>query len=482
MSRIGVWTAITVLALLVAGCNEDETTASQGEGVVSGLVSDAATMAALVDVAIEAKDMSGETVTTTTDAKGGYHVSFATDSLNSATMTFRKTGYRDTTLIVPLESGTILVLNIELNPKSVVNSGGSTSGLAQTIAFLGASPQEVSVYGVGGKETAILAWEVRDSLGVSIDAGHAVTLTFTSTNGPNGGEYISPAQVLTNTNGQAFTTFNAGTRSGVMQITATATVGGRTIVSSPVRLVINGGFPVQSHFSIAPFSHNFAALDYLGRSDIVTVLAGDMYSNPVASGTAIYFSSSAGVVQPSVFTDKDGFGTVNLYSGNPKPLGSYAASAYGDGYHYIVARTLGQGGVTVMDSTLILWSGQGLISDVSPTTFDIGNGGSQSFSFRVADALGHPLSSGTVITVSAVIPPPPTEGTQQNQVSVLFGSFGGVQLPDLLFSGAGSTDFTFELKDGTWSITDPTPVNIVISVSGPNVPNTIAYSFGGTVR
>jgi hypothetical protein len=482
MSRIGIWTAITVLALLVAGCDGDETAASQGEGVVNGVVTDAATMAPLSDVAIQAEDIANETVTTTTDSKGSYSVSFATDSVGSATMSFSKTGYRDTTLSVPLASGAVLVLNVELTPKSVVNSGGSSSGLAQTITFLGAAPQEVSVYGVGGKETSILSWEVRDSLGVSIDAGHAVTLSFTSTNGPNGGEYISPAQVLTNTSGQAFTTFNAGTRSGVVQITATATVGSRTIVSSPVRLVINGGFPVQSHFSIAPTAHNFPALDYLGRSTEITVLAGDMYSNPVASGTAIYFSSSAGVIQPTVFTDKNGFGMVYLYSGNPRPMGSYAATAYGDGYHYIVGRTLGQGGVTIMDSTLMLWSGHGVISNVSPTSFDITNGSSQSFSFRVADALGHPLSSGTIITVTALIPPPPTEGTQQNQVSVLFGSDGGVQLADVLFPGAGTTDFTFVLKDGTWSITDPTPVNVSISVTGPNVPNTIAYSFGGTVR
>ncbi len=482
MSRIGIWTAVTVLALLIAGCNEDETTASQGEGVVSGLVTDAATQVTLPDVTVSAVDLANETVSTTTDANGSFRVAFPTDSLGSATITLRKTGYRDTTLIVPLESGTVVVMNIALQPKSVVNPGTSTSGLAQTIAFLGASPQEVSVYGVGGKETAILSWEVRDSLGVPIDAAHAVTLSFTSTNGPNGGEYISPTQVLTNSSGQAFTTFNAGTRSGVMQITATTTVGSRTITSSPVRLVINGGFPVQSHFSIAPTRHNFPALSWLGAIDPITVLAGDMYSNPVAPGTAIYFRSSAGVVQPTVFTDKNGFGSVNLYSGNPKPLGSFADPTNGNGYHYVVARTLGQGGIAVEDSTLILWSGEGAISNVSPLSFDVANAGSQQFSFRVADALGHPLAAGTIISVSAVIPPPPSDGIQQNQVSVLFGANGSVTLPDVLFAGSGTTDFTFILKDGTWSITDATPVNVVINVTGPNVQNAIGFTFGGTVR
>jgi len=482
MSRIGIWTAIAVLLLLIAGCNGDETTASQGEGVVSGVVTDAATQVTLPDVTVEGRSLDNESVSTKTDANGSFNVSFVTDSVGSATITLRKTGYRDTTLAVELKSGTVIVLTVAMQPKSVVNPGTSTSGLAQTIAFLGATPQEVSVYGVGGKETAILQWEVRDSLGVPIDALHAVALTFTSTNGPNGGEYISPAEVLTNSGGQAFTTFNAGTRSGVMQITATTTVGSRTITSSPVKLVINGGFPVQSHFSIAPTRHNFPALSWLGAVDPITVLAGDMYSNPVAPGTAIYFRSSAGVVQPSVFTDKNGFGSVNLFSGNPKPLGSYADPTNGNGYHYVVARTLGQGGVPVEDSTLVLWSGEGLISNVSPLSFDIANGGSQQFSFRVADALGHPLAAGTIIAVTALIPPPPSEGIQQNQVSVLFGANGAITLSDVMFAGPGTTDFTFVLKDGTWGITDATPVNITINVTGPNVQNTIGYSFGGVVR
>jgi hypothetical protein len=136
----------------------------------------------------------------------------------------------------------------------------------------------------------------------------------------------------------------------------------------------------------------------------------------------------------------------------------------------------------VQDSTLMLWSGRGVISNVTPTTFDIANGGSQTFTFRVSDELGHPLAAGTIISLSALIPPPPSEGIQQNQVTTIFGSNGAVKLPDVIFSGPGTTDFTFVLKDGTWSITDPTPVNIVINVTGPNVNGSIGYTFGGTVR
>jgi hypothetical protein len=368
-----------------------------------------------------------------------------------------------------------------MTPKSSIIPGGGT-GLAQTIAFLGSTPSEISVYGVGGKETAILRWEVRDSLGLPIDEAHAVDLNFASINGPTGGEYISPIRVTTNGAGQAATTLNAGTRSGVVQVRATATVAGRTIISSPVQVVIQGGFPVQSHFSIATVAHNFPAMNYVGKMMPISILAGDVYSNPVATGTAVYFRSSAGVIQPSIFTDNDGQGTVQLISGNPQPLGSYASVTYGDGYHYVVGRTLGQGGIAVEDSILILWTGLGSISGVSPTSFDIANTGSQTFQFTVADGLGHPLSAGTTISVTAVIPPPPSPGVQQNQVFVVFGNNGTQALGDVIFPGAGATQFSFTLKDGTWAITDATPVNVTISVSGPNTPSPISYTIAGTVR
>jgi hypothetical protein len=474
--------AIVVCALTMVGCNEDESVASQGECVVSGVCLDASTSAYLADVAVQAQSVSAGTQSATTDASGNFRLTFSTDSTGTATFTLKKTGYRDTTFTVTLQPGTVVALTLPLSPKSVVNPGGTTSGLAQTITFLGSTAQEVSVYGVGGKETAILGWEVRDSLGLPIDAAHAVQLQFTSTNGPNGGEYISPPAVTTNQVGQAFTTFNAGTKAGVVQVTASTTVGSRQISSSPVRLVINGGFPVQSHFSISAERHNFPALGWVGKTNSVGVLVGDMYSNPVAPGTAVYFRSSAGVIQPSIFTNKDGFGTVVLYSGNPEPMGTYAAPAYGNGYHFVVARTLGQGGAVVEDSTLILWSGLGELSGVTPTSFDIGNAGSQSFTFKVADALGHPLAAGTRIGVVATIPPPPTTGQQQNQVIIVFGVNGSIELPDVIMPGSGTTDFSFILKDGTWSITDATPVNVSINITGPNVPNSLSYTIGGLVH
>jgi hypothetical protein len=476
-------TAVAVSAAVLVGCKSDSATqAEAGVGAVSGVVSDASSGAALAGVTVQAQTVLAGSQSATSDGQGNYRVNFTIDSTALVTLAFSKNGYRDTSIVTQLRSGNVTFLNVVMNSKGGVVPPVGGTGLAQTIAFLGSSPQTVSVYGVGGKETAVLKWEVRDSLGLPIDAGHAVAISFSSVNGPNGGEYISPPTLMTNAAGQAVTTLNAGTRSGVVQILASASVAGRTITSSPVQVVINGGFPVQSHFSLGAQQFNFPALGVLGKTLPISVLVGDVYSNPVAPGTAVYFRTSAGVVQPSVFTNNDGEGSVALISGNPAPIGASSAAAFGNGYHYLAARTLGQNGIPVQDSILILWSGPGRIDSLTPGTFDIPNAGSQSFGFKVADALGHPLSPGTTISVTATIPPPPNPNVAQNQVFVVFGNNGSIALPDVIFPGPGSTVFSFTLKDGTWTITDATPVNLTVTVTSPNNTGPVSYTIGGTVR
>jgi hypothetical protein len=234
--------------------------------------------------------------------------------------------------------------------------------------------------------------------------------------------------------------------------------------------VIDGGFPVQERFTIAAPYYNFAALNWVNRTLPVTVLVGDVYSNPVAENTAVYFRSGAGVVQPRVYTSSNGQGSVDLISGNPRPLGVpfSAVSPLDTGYHYVVGRTIGQNGATVTDSILVLWSGISTIKNLNPVTFDIANGGSQAFTFSVCDQYHHPLQSGTEIAVLASVPPPPDPNTPMNQVQVGFGLGGRVTLRDYLFRGPGTTDFSFVLSDGTTNINQATAVTLTIAVTGPN--------------
>jgi hypothetical protein len=447
--------------------------------LVTGNVTDATTHAPLSAVTVLGTVVTGGTgsQSSASDLLGDYQIGFAIDSSVIVRLDFSKIGFRDTSIFVRLKPSSATAVDARLSHG--FTGGGGGSGLAQTIAFLGADPEEVSVFGVGGKETSVLSWEVRDSLGQPIDGDHAVDLTFQILNGPGGGEYISPVTVETANDGRAATTLNAGTRSGVIMVAASATVGSRTITSGPVRMTINGGFAVQERFSVGASKFNFPALGWLGRSIAITVLAGDAYSNPVAKGTAVYFRTSAGVVQASAFTDNSGQGSVTLFSGNPEPFGAYS-STQGNGYHYVVAETRGQGGLSVRDSVLVMWSGYPVISNINPQTFVLDSARGQDFTFTVSDQLGHPLAAGTTISVTARVPPPPSPDTPVKQVNLAFGNNGALTLLDVLFPGPGTTDFTFRVSDGAAGIHTPTPVVVTISVTGPN--GTAQTSITGIVQ
>jgi hypothetical protein len=473
------------MGALAASCNNNNNANGPvaGQGGVSGVVSDQITSTPLAGVTISAQSLSSGTQAATTGADGKYSFTFTIDSTSSVAIVFRLSGYRDTSIVVPLRSSSISQLNVAMVRRSQI-SGGGGSGIAQTIAFVTAAPPEIRVKGVGQIETSTLTWEVRDSLGLPVDASHSILLTFTISNGPGGGEFLSPAFVTTNSNGQAIMTLGSGTRAGVVQVTATGTVAAGTVTTAPVRIVIDAGFPDQTHFTFGAPIYNLPILDTYGVHNPVNVIVGDKWSNPVPPNTAVYFSTTAGVIQPKVFTDVNGQGTADLISGNPPPLGAHAAPVNGgrpsgDGYQYINAKTVGLTGATVTDSILVLWSGQAIISNFLPTTFNILNGGSQSFSFNVSDELGHPLAAGTTISVIAAIPPPPDPNSPQNQVIVTFGLNGGLTLNDVL---TGSTAFTCRLSDGNTALNDTlgTRTTLTVLVNGPNGRAT--YTIDGIVK
>jgi len=475
------------IGALAVSCNNNSSNAPQaGEAGVGGIVSDATTSSPLAGVAVSVQPLGGAAVSATTGTDGKYDFTFTVDSTSSATLKFSLSGYRDTSIVVTLRSSQITSLNVALQRRSQI-SGGGGSGIAQTIAFLGAAPPEIRVKGVGQAETSNLIWEVRDSLGLPVDASHSIVLTFTITNGPGGGEFLSPGTVTTNANGQAIMTLSSGTRAGVVQVTATGTVASGTVTTSPVRIVIDAGFPDQTHFTFGAPIYNLPVLDIFGAHNQVNVLVGDRWSNPVAPNTAVYLSTTAGVIVASIATNATGQGTADLISGNPLPFGTHAAPAngtrpFGNGYHYVNARTVGQGGVTVTDSVLMLWSGLAIISNFAPTTFTIANGGNQTFNFTVADELGHPLAAGTTISVTASIPPPPDPTAPVNQVIVTFGLNGGLTLNDVLAPGPGSTQFTCRLSDGNTSMVDTigTRTTLTVFVSGPN--GRASYTIDGLVH
>ncbi len=399
----------------------------------------------------------------------------------SGTVRVSKNGYSTSTFAFTVAAGEIVNrdVSLERDTSTGVPPDPNGTGDARSIALVNLSDNQISVNGVGGTESSIITWEVRDSLGFPIDIDHSDTVFFQLIGTPvSGGAYVSPGWAMTNVAGRVATTINSGTVSGVMQFLATLRreSDGYVITSTPVVITVNAGLPDQSHFTIGPRQFNFAAYDWLGRTNDVTVQVGDKYSNPVKVNTAVYFNTTGGVVDASGFTDLSGHATVTLYSGNPLPRDASLTppSLWGDGtgYSWVRAHSLGENSVDVIDSVLILFSGHSVIT-LSTSNVHIDTGGCVSVTVTIADQNGNPLAPGTQIQTEVEFTPP--EGTNW---SVLASGLPEDPLGDFLTRGAGSTNFTLNICDGTPGGTPARmPFNVKISVTGPN-GNTFATVSG----
>ncbi|MFA6457090.1 MAG: Ig-like domain-containing protein, partial [Bacteroidota bacterium] len=332
-----------------------------------------------------------------------------------------------------------------------------------SIALLTASTNDISIAGVGGTENATLTFEVRDSVGAPITLDNRATVHYSTNFFPNtftvGGTYpvILPMIDSTDENGKTRVSITSGTQAGVLQLEALINLTNpvRTIKSQPVIISVNSGFADQGHFTIAPTRYNFPGLQKAFLSTDITVQVGDKYSNPVKEGTSVYFNSANGIIQTQKgLTDKNGFVTMTLFSGNPYPLTPNLASGLTDGFSRVYARTIGKDSAFVTDSVDILWSGIPIITKTDAiNTFTIANGGSEGpFSFTVQDYLGHPMSQGVTISVEAS--------------GLSIDGDANVIMPDTKVGGAGVTSFTFTAKDAAPTDTDPpaaTLITIVVS-------------------
>jgi hypothetical protein len=400
-------TALTATALtfvFLKGCEPVEEPAGPAEVTIvnlTGTVADSRTSQPLASAAVRLTN-SFITLLDSTDSNGVYDftIDLGDQDNVSTSLQISRNGYITKTEAVTLTKGATTVRNVSLDVATTPPPpvGSPSSGLPNTIAFIGASLTELSVYGVGGVETATITYEVRDSLGFPITIDRQDTVAFSLSGGPvTGGAYISPDRVLTNQAGRVATTVNSGTVAGSLQLVAALRrdVDGAIIISQPVRLLIHGGLPDQAHFSLYAERYNVEGLVFFGIPVNVTALVGDKYSNPVQPGTKVYFSTTQGVITTTGQTNTNGFVVVQLYTGNP--IGA-------NGFGTVSAATVGENGVNVTSSFPILFSGRTIVDSVQvvgggPFVID-DTTPSQVVSFRVYDLNQNPLTAGTSIGVT----------------------------------------------------------------------------------
>src|SRR5262249_18748314 len=149
--------------------------------------------------------------------------------------------------------------------------------------------------------------------------------------------------------------------------------------------------------------------------------------------------TTGGVIDASGFTDVNGFAGVNLYSGNPLPsdptLNNPALYGDGTGYAHVVAHTMGEGGVQILDTIMVLFSGRWLVL-LSTNSIHIPAGGCVDVAVKIADRFGNPLSAGSSIGLVATFTPP--TGTNW---SIIASGLPTDPLPDMIVRGPGATDF-----------------------------------------
>jgi hypothetical protein len=475
---------ILTIIFLTTGC-EDSITDPVGDNtaVVRGSVANTQGEV-IVGADMIAMSTAFGSISTTSDAEGRYEFVLPVsvgESTTNYTLSASKPTYNPKSETIPLASSNVVVVNFVLSQTREEDDDDddteppseSRSGPASNLIVYEVQSSSIGVTGGGYDETSRIVFQARDANGVPVDTAHAVNVVFTILGGPGGGEFLSPASGRTDEDGQVVVTLNAGIRAGVVQVAAEATVGGRTIRSTPVKLSIHGGLPAQEHFGLAPERLNFPALHIVNaRLGIVAVL-GDKFSNPVRPGTNVYFRTNAGNIQTEVSTDNDGVAPVQLIS-----LGkNINATVHGPGFGYVTAETRGENGVLVTDSVLVLLSGSPIIT-VDPFSFEIPNNGSQSFNFTVADYNGNPMAEGQKITVNLELPQ--LAGTAKAPELILTG-ITDFTLPDTQSRSFTNYGFTLSVYGGDEDdVIENMPVTVRILTTGSN--GNVQLNFSGTVN
>ncbi|MCL4306584.1 Ig-like domain-containing protein [bacterium] len=294
------------------------------------------------------------------------------------------------------------------------------------------TPNSVGVRGSGRNETLLITALVRDANNNPVLDG--TNVFFNINNSPGGGDFLSSTGAIPTINGLATVAYNSGTVSGTARIRAVC----QGVSGVSTEILIYAGPPyienvldgcLSSHMAIGATPCNMFGMDRVGESVELVCLVGDRYNNPVTPGTAVYFTTSGGVVTTATgYTDSAGFARVTLYSGNPLPtvsrwLNSLTDPNLGtailcsdvpdrDGVAKILVKTAG---VDATGDSVWVWSTTNVTFDYSQPILNLrevtvnGNpnertlfiGENALIRFALHDFNFWPMVSGTVVTFSA---------------------------------------------------------------------------------
>lgn len=226
-----------------------------------------------------------------------------------ATTTYKGLTFTGTDTITATITGSSSTKTLSITPLS-----------AGSITYVSATPTNLALKGSGGigkSEVSTVVFKVLDSSGA---ARPNTTVDF-SLNTSIGGISLSASSGSTGSDGTVVTQVNSGVISTSVRVTAA--VRDTNISTQSEQLVVSTGLPSQDGFSIAISTLNPEAWSIDGVVDVVTARLSDHFHNPVPDGTAVYFTTSGGSIQPSC-TTVGGACSVNWISQNPRPMNGRA--------------------------------------------------------------------------------------------------------------------------------------------------------------
>jgi hypothetical protein len=183
-----------------------------------------------------------------------------------------------------------------------------------SIEFVSATPEKISLKGVGGTESSTVVFKVIDKNGNPVASSE---VTF-SLNTEVGGIVLSPDKAETDSNGLVQTVVNAGTVHTSVRVRAD--VDGESIFTQSNLLVISTGIPDQDSFSLSASTFNPEAWNIDGTEVTITARLADAFNNPAPDGTAVAFTTEGGSIGNSCITN-NGVCSVIWSSQNVRPEG-----------------------------------------------------------------------------------------------------------------------------------------------------------------
>lgn len=224
------------------------------------------------------------------------------------------------------DSSTAVTTTISIAPPS-----------ANSIQFVSVQPKNIGLKGMGETgfvETALVTFKVLDTLGQP-KPNQLVNFSLNST---IGGLALTSPSGSTAFDGTVSVYVQAGTIATSVRVTATIAGTSPAISTQSNQLVVSTGVPAQDGFSISIEKLNPGSFNIDGVTSTVTARLSDHFHNPVPDGTAVYFTTSGGMIHPSC-TTLDGACSVTWISQNPRPVNNSPAN---NGRAVILAYAIGE--------------------------------------------------------------------------------------------------------------------------------------------